>query len=175
MIRPALFTAMSLFCLVTAAPAGAREGASSQTSLDVARRLLSELEHSPSANLDELRATLLQARATINAALKANADHPETVELSKRIDALLLSLAPNPRAEHSQLAEADARADRLTAAVKGGGSCAEANALSTRLLALAQQLEQTNPNATARFSERLHHLKTLALVPSCIAGVSPSR
>ena len=60
MIRPALFTAMSLLCLVTAATAGAREGASSQTSVDVARRLLSEVEHSPSANLDELRATLFR-------------------------------------------------------------------------------------------------------------------
>jgi hypothetical protein len=173
MIRPALFTAMSLLCLVTAAAAGAREGASSQTSLDVARRLLSEVEHSPSANLDELRATLLQARAAINAALKANADHPETVELSKRIDALLLLLAPKPRAEHPQLAEADALADRLTAAVKGGGSCDEINDLSTHLLILAEQVEPTYPEAASRFRQRVDELKTLAPVPSCIASVGP--
>jgi hypothetical protein len=141
--------------------------------LDVARRLLSEVEHSPSANLDELRETLLQARAAINAALKANADHPETVELSKRIDALLLSLAPKPRAEHPQLAEADALADRLTAAVKGGGSCAKINDLSTHLLILAEQVEPTYPEAASRFRRRVDELKTLAPVPSCIASVGP--
>lgn len=73
--------------------------------LAFARKLLSEVERSPSANLDELRTKLRQARAETEAVLKKSPQHPEALTLLARIDSLLGQLAPRGRAEHPMGAE----------------------------------------------------------------------
>lgn len=64
-----------------------------------ARQLLSEVERSPSANLDELRTKLRQALAETEAVLKESPQHPEALKLLDRINSLLGQLAPRARAE----------------------------------------------------------------------------
>ena len=68
--------------------------------LAFARQLLSEVERSPSANLDELRTKLRQARAETEAVLKESPQHPEALKLLARINSLLGQLAPRARSEH---------------------------------------------------------------------------
>lgn len=164
---------LNIFLFLIAASVSAGEPPSSQSSLDVARQLLSDVERSPSANLDELRAKLLRARSIIDAAMKAKSDDPDALELSRRSESLLQSLAPKPHAEQPWLAEAEVVTHRLTTEVKGGGSCAEINALSTNLLTLVRKLELSHPQAALRFRERTRHLKTIAPNPSCMASPDP--
>ena len=70
-----------------------------------ARKLLTEVERSPSANLDELRTKLRQARAETEAVLKDSPQHPEALQLLDRINSLLGQLAPRAGAEHPMMAE----------------------------------------------------------------------
>lgn len=101
--------------------------------LVLARKLVSEVERSPSAYLPESRAKLEQARSVTRAALEENPRDAEAIKLLARIDSLLAQLAPRRRPEHPTEAEADAALDRLEGLVKGGGARREVEAAHTHL------------------------------------------
>ena len=69
------------------------------------RKLLSEVERSPSAHLNELRTKLRQARAETEAVLKESPQHPEALQLLRRINSLQGQLAPRTRAKHPMATE----------------------------------------------------------------------
>jgi hypothetical protein len=79
---------------------GATETRRREDQLARARQLLFEVEHSPSANLDELRNRLHQAQDETAAVLKVNPDDAEALELSRRIEDLLSKLAHRPHDDH---------------------------------------------------------------------------
>jgi hypothetical protein len=64
------------------------------------RQLFFEVEHSPSANLDELRNKLHQAQDETAAVLKVNPDDAEALELSHRIEDLLSKFGHRPHDDH---------------------------------------------------------------------------
>lgn len=109
--------------------------------LVLARKLVSEVERSPSAYLPELRAKLEQARSVTQAALEENPRDAEAIKLLARIDSLLAQLAPRQRPEHPTEAEADAALDRLEGLVKGGGARREVEAVHTHLRKLIPRVK----------------------------------
>ena len=129
--------------------------------LALACQLLSETEHSPSANPEELRDKLRQARAATQAVLEANSQDAEALDLSARIEALLAALAPRRHDDHPWTAEAEATLDRLTALVKGGGPRHQVEDLHTHLRRLARRLETANPAGAARYQQRAQVLWAL--------------
>jgi hypothetical protein len=167
MIRTGLLLIVLNLSVLLSAVAGAGEGASAQHSLDVVRQLLSDVERSPSANLDDLRAKLLQARSMVKAAMNANADNPDALELSNRIEALLQSLAPRPRAEHPWLEEADAALDRLAGLVKNRGSCQEIKRVHAHVIAIASRVEATKPEQADQYRQQAKDLLALSGSDQC--------
>lgn len=109
--------------------------------LVLARKLVSEVERSPSAYLPELRAKLEQARSVTRAALEEDPRDAEAIKLLARIDSLLAQLAPRRRPEHPTEAEADAALDRLEGLVKGGGARREVEAAHTHLRKLIPRVK----------------------------------
>lgn len=84
---------------------GSSDAGRLEQQLAFARKLLTEVERSPSANLDELRTKLRQAQAETQAVLKESPQHPEALKLLARIDSLLGQLAPRARDKQSMAAE----------------------------------------------------------------------
>lgn len=99
-----LLVVVSLFASLVAGCAYGKQGGSDagrlEQQLAFARKLLSEVERSPSANLDDLRTKLRQARTETEAVLKESPQHPEALQLLARINSLLGQLAPRARIEH---------------------------------------------------------------------------
>jgi hypothetical protein len=128
--------------------------------LALARKLLSEVERSPSAYVPELRAKLQQARAETEAVLKEDPNHPEGVQLRARIDALLAQLAPRSLPDHPTEAEAAVALDRLEAFVKGGGPRGEVDVLHTRLRQVISRLkeEQGFQGIATKYASRAQYL-----------------
>ncbi len=147
--------------------------------LALASRLLSEVERSPSANLEELRDKLRHARAATQAVLAERPQNAEALKLSARIDGLLAVLQPRPRDNHDpRVAEAEATLDRLEGLVKGGGSRNEVEALYIHLREMAKRLETEKPAYAARYRKRAHELwafyaGSLGNIPDVCRGCAP--
>ena len=126
--------------------------------LATARRLLAEVERSPSAYLPELRAKLHEARAEAATVLQRQPEHGEARALVARIDTLLAQLAPRGRPEHPTEAEAAAALDRLEALVKGGGLRREVEAVHTTLRRLVVRLQRESVAAATLYESRARFL-----------------
>jgi hypothetical protein len=137
---------------------GATETRRREDQLARARQLLFEVEHSPSANLDELRNRLHQAQDETAAVLKVNPDDAEALELSHRIEDLLSKLGRRPHDDHPWVAEAEATLNRLTTLVKGGGSRSEVEALHTHLRKLAKRIEGYKAADAAKYQQSAEEL-----------------
>jgi hypothetical protein len=108
----------------------------------LARKLLSEVERSPSANLSDLRAKLRQARAEVQAVLDEDTRDPEGMELKARIDSLLAQLAPRSLLDHPTEAEAAVALERLEGLVRGGSARSEVDAVHTHLRQVIRRLKE---------------------------------
>ena len=155
MVRLVIVTALvSAAC--SASPA--RAPAPPTDGLATARKLLAEVERSPSAYLPELRAKLHEARTEAAAVLQRQPEHGEARELLTRIDTLLAQLAPRGRPEHPTEAEAAATLERLEALVKGGGPRREVEAVHTRLRRLVVRLQRETVAAATLYESRARFL-----------------
>ena len=140
---------------------GATETGRREDRLTRARKLLSEVEHSPSANLDELRNKLQQARDETRAVLELNPQDAEALELSNRIEGLLVKLARRPHDDHPWVAEAEATLNRLTALIKGNRSRSEIETLHTHLRMLVKRIEGYKPVDAAKYQQSAQELWAL--------------
>jgi hypothetical protein len=129
-----------------------------ENQLSRARQLLSEVEHSPSANLDELRNKLREAQAKTASVLEVNPNDSEARELADRIEQLLSKLSFRPHDDHPWVAEAEATLNRLAALIKGNGPRSEIEGLYTHLCKLAKRIEKNKPAEAAKFQQRAEEL-----------------
>jgi len=146
----------------TISPNPAADGAQRrEQQLTVARQRLAEVERSPSALREELRAKLGQARAAVQAALKEGPQDAEALALLARIDSMLAQLGPRARPEHPTEAEAEATLDRLEGLVKGGGSRGEVEAVHNTLRRLARRLKAEKGGIGVLYEKRAEYLWTV--------------
>jgi hypothetical protein len=124
-----------------APPQAPASGSTPEQRIAVARKLLSEVERSPSAYLPELRAKLRHARSEAQAVLDRDPHHPEGRELAARIDSLLAQLAPRSVPNDPTEAEAQLALERVERLVKGGGRRGEVEAEHTHLRQLISRLK----------------------------------
>jgi hypothetical protein len=129
-----------------------------ENQLSRARQLLSEVEHSPSANLEELRNKLREAQGKTASVLEVNPNDAEARELAGRIEQLLSKLSFRPHDDHPWVAEAEATLNRLAALIKGNGPRSEVEALHTHLCRLAKRIEKYKPVEAARFQQKAEEL-----------------
>jgi hypothetical protein len=138
-------------------------GSTPEQRLALARKLLSELERSPSAYLPELRAKLQQARVEVQAVLDRDPHHAEGRQLAGRIDALLAQLTPRALPDDPTEAEAHLALERLEGLVKGGGPRGAVEAEHTRLRQAISRLKQATvvPGLATKYEKRAEHLWTI--------------
>ncbi len=125
------------------------------------RQMLVDVEHSPSANLEILRAKLMEARRMTEAALKFDINNQEAKQLQRRIDDLLAELAPKMHSSYPSSEEAWSTLDRLIALVKGGAPFGEIESTRTKLEQLVMKLELESPEEALDIRQQLHDLHDL--------------